>query len=81
MLAYAHVLGILLKSGWSVALADMVLREVTHNEKPTSVRIRDSSIPVLETSIFLRTTRSPAPASCYPATGARYLLLFTEQQG
>ncbi|CAG4897026.1 hypothetical protein [Paraburkholderia gardini] len=57
-LAYADALDLLLKSGWSVALVDMVLHEVTRNETPTSERIaawaRDSSIPVLETSIYHR---------------------------
>ena len=57
-LAYADALDLLLKPGWSVALVDMVLHEVTRNETPTSVRIaawaHDNSIPVLETSIHHR---------------------------
>jgi hypothetical protein len=57
-LAYADALDLLLKSGWSVALVDMVLQEVTRNETPTSERIaawaRDNHIPVLETRIYHR---------------------------
>jgi hypothetical protein len=57
-LAYADALDLLPKSGWSVALVDMVLHEVTRNETPTSARIatwaRDNGIPVLETSIYRR---------------------------
>lgn len=57
-LAYADALDLLLKSGWSVALVDMVLHEVTRNETPTSARIaawaRDSKIPVIETSVYQR---------------------------
>ncbi|WP_321943807.1 hypothetical protein [Paraburkholderia tropica] len=60
-LAYADALDLLLKPGWSVALVDMVLHEVTRNETPTSGRIsawaRDSGIPVLETSIYRRYLR------------------------
>ena len=47
-----------LKPGWTVALVDMVLHEVTRNETPTSARIaawaRANSIPVLETTIYRR---------------------------
>jgi hypothetical protein len=57
-LAYADALDLLLKSGWAVALVDMVLHEVTRNETPTSVRIaawaHENSIPVLETSVYHR---------------------------
>jgi hypothetical protein len=57
-LAYADALDLLLKSGWAVALVDMVLHEVTRNETPTSARIgawaRDNHIPVLETAIYSR---------------------------
>ena len=65
-LAYADALDLLSKSGWSVALVDMVLHEVTRNETPTSARIaawaRDSRIPVLETTIYQRYMQ--------PATGS-----------
>lgn len=57
-LAYADALDLVLKSGWSVALVDMVLHEVTRNETPTSGRItawvRDGNIPVLETTTYRR---------------------------
>lgn len=57
-LAYADALDLLPKAGWSVALVDMVLHEVTRNETPTSSRIatwaRDNRIPVLETAIYHR---------------------------
>jgi len=57
-LAYADALDLLLKPGWSVALVDMVLHEVTRNQTPTSTRIaawaRENSIPVLATNIYHR---------------------------
>ncbi|CAB3781752.1 hypothetical protein [Pararobbsia alpina] len=60
-LAYADALDLLLKSGWTVALVDMVLHEVTRNETPTSARIgewvRDNRIPVLETNVYHRYTQ------------------------
>jgi hypothetical protein len=63
-LAYADALHLLLKSGWSAALVDMVLQEVTRNETPTSARIgawaRDNRIPVVETNIYRRYMQAPA---------------------
>lgn len=67
-LAYADALDLLLKPGWTVALVDMVLHEVTRNETPTSARIAawagNNSVPVLDTSIYHRYmeagTASPA---------------------
>jgi hypothetical protein len=57
-LAYADALDSLLKAGWTVALVDMVLHEVTRHETPTSTRIaawaRENNVPVLETSIYQR---------------------------
>lgn len=38
-LAYANALDVLLKPGWSVAIVDMVLHEVTRNPTPTSEMI------------------------------------------
>lgn len=38
-LAYADALDVLLKPGWTVMLADMVLHEVTRNQTPTSSKI------------------------------------------
>lgn len=55
-LAYADALDLLLKPGWSLALVDMVLHELTRNETPTSARIaawaRDTRVPVLETTVY-----------------------------
>lgn len=66
-LAYADALDLLLKSGWAVALVDMVLHEVTRNETPTSTRIATwasgNSIPVLETSIYHRYLQAGAATS------------------
>lgn len=57
-LAYADALDLLLKPGWTVALADMVLHEVTRNETPISARIaawtRANGIPVLDTTVYRR---------------------------
>lgn len=65
-LAYADALDLLLKPGWTVALVDMVLHEVTRNETPTSTRIaawtRANEIPVFETTIYRR-YRQAATAS------------------
>lgn len=65
-LAYANALDLLLKTGWSVALVDMVLHEVTRNETPTSAQIaawaRDNSIPVLESGIYGRYLQADASA-------------------
>ncbi|TDN58861.1 hypothetical protein [Paraburkholderia sp. BL10I2N1] len=65
-LAYADALGLLLKSGWSVALVDMVLHEVTRNKTPTSARIAtwasDNKIPVLETRTYHRYRQVDAAA-------------------
>ena len=35
-LAYADALDLLFRAGWTVALVDMVLHEVTRNQTPTS---------------------------------------------
>jgi hypothetical protein len=63
-LAYADALDLLLKSGWSVALVDMVLHEVTRNDTPTSVCIgawaRANNIPVLQTNVYRRYMQAPA---------------------
>src|SRR5690242_6109616 len=57
-IAYADALDLLLKPGWSIALVDIVLHEVTRNETPTSARIaawaHNNSIPILETTIYDR---------------------------
>ena len=70
-LAYADALDLLMKSGWSVALVDMVLHEVTRNETPTSARIaawaRENSIPVLQTRIYERYMQSQTAQSARKA--------------
>lgn len=70
-LAYADALDLLLKSGWSVALVDMVLHEVTRNETPTSARIAtwvsENNIPVLETAIYRRYMQTHATSSARKA--------------
>jgi hypothetical protein len=57
-LAYADALDLLFKAGWSVALVDMVLHEVTRNQTPTSEKLarwaQDHAIPVLTTQINQR---------------------------
>jgi hypothetical protein len=66
-LAYADALDLLLKPGWSVALVDMVLHEVTRNETPTSARIaswaRENNIPALETAIYNRYAQARAAST------------------
>ncbi|PMS19033.1 hypothetical protein C0Z18_14480 [Trinickia dabaoshanensis] len=63
-LAYADALDLLLKPGWTVALVDMGLHEVTRNETPTSARIaawtRANSIPILETTVYRRYKQADA---------------------
>ncbi len=55
-LAYADALDLLFKPGWSVALVDMVLQEVTRNETPTSEKLarwaQDKQLAVLPTKTF-----------------------------
>jgi len=55
-LAYADALALLFKPGWSVALVDMVLHEVTRNQTPTSDKLArwvdDNGIEVLTTKTF-----------------------------
>ncbi|MDQ5905680.1 MAG: hypothetical protein QG590_161 [Pseudomonadota bacterium] len=54
-LAYADALDLLFKPGWSVALVDMVLHEVTRNQTPTSEKLalwaEDQKLPLLPTRI------------------------------
>lgn len=66
-LAYSGALDLLRKPGWQVALADMVLHEVTRNETPTSRNIGEwvkrSAVTVIETAIcrdYLRGKGSPS---------------------
>ncbi|MBV6389876.1 MAG: hypothetical protein JNIBNLAF_01527 [Nitrosomonas europaea] len=57
-LAYADSLDLLFKPGWSVALVDIVLHEVTRNPTPTNKTlvhwVENRRIPVLPTKIFQR---------------------------
>lgn len=52
-LVYADSLDLLLQPGWSVALVDMVLHEVTRNQTPTSEKLAQwveaNKLPVLTT--------------------------------
>jgi len=54
-LAYADALDLLFKPGWSVALVDMVLHEVTRNQTPTSEKLAQWAqvhrLPVIPTKI------------------------------
>ena len=57
-LAYADALDLLLRPGWSVALVDMVLHEVTRNQTPTSEKLaqwaQTHQLPILPTRIHER---------------------------
>ncbi|HQU80314.1 MAG TPA: hypothetical protein PLU47_12720 [Azonexus sp.] len=57
-LAYADSLDLLFRPGWTVALVDMVLHEVTRNQTPTSEKIarlvETHKLPVLPTKISQR---------------------------
>ncbi len=57
-LGYAEALDLLFKPGWSLALVDMVLHEVTRNQTPTSQKIgkwtKENSVPILPTRIHER---------------------------
>ena len=52
-LAYADALDLLFRPGWSVALVDMVLHEVTRNQTPTSDKlaewVKTNKLPILTT--------------------------------
>lgn len=57
-LAYADSLNLLFRPGWTVALVDMVLHEVTRNQTPSSEKLarwaEDHKLPVLPTRISQR---------------------------
>ncbi|MCE1182146.1 MAG: hypothetical protein LWW81_07550 [Rhodocyclales bacterium] len=57
-LAYADAVDLLFKPGWSLALVDMVLHEVTRNQTPSSDKLaewaRARQLPVLNTRIHER---------------------------
>lgn len=64
-LAYADALDLLLKPGWPVRVADMVLHEVTRNATPTSETIRrwvaDHAVEVSNTTTYARYRAAPQP--------------------
>lgn len=55
-LAYAEALDLLLKPGWTVALVDMVLHEVTRSRTPNSGKVASwaaaAQVPVISTRTF-----------------------------
>jgi hypothetical protein len=57
-LAYADSLDLLFKPGWSVAIVDMVLHELTRDHTPSSEKLRHwvqaNDLPILLTEIFGR---------------------------
>ena len=57
-LAYADALDVLFRPGWSVALVDMVLHEVTRNQTPTGQKlaqwVKAHQLPILPTRIHER---------------------------
>ena len=68
-LAYADSLDLLFRPGWSVALVDMVLHEVTRNQTPSSEKLAQwaqaNTLPVLPTRIHAHyqqhASSSPVP--------------------
>jgi hypothetical protein len=81
-LVYADALDLLLKPGWSLALVDMVLLEVTRNETPTSRSlaewVRNRDVPVLSTRVQAQYQRMPA-ASVQPPRKANLGELATQE--
>jgi len=61
-LAYADALDVLFRPGWSVALVDRVLYEITRNQTPTSQKlaqwVQAHQLPVLPTRINQRYQQS-----------------------
>lgn len=69
-LAYADSLDLLFKPGWSVALVDMVLHEVTRNQTPTSEKLAQwaqaNKLPVLPTKIHEHYQQSLSSSAALP---------------
>ena len=69
-LAYADALDLLFKPGWSVALVDMVLYEVTRNQTPTSEKLAQwaqaRQLPILPTRINERYTQALSSSAVAP---------------
>ena len=63
-LAYADALDLLFRPGWSVALVDMVVHEVTRNPTPTSQKlaqwVRTHQVPIITTQIYERYSQAVA---------------------
>ena len=64
-LAYANALDLLAKPGWSVALVDMVLHEVTRNVTPTSEKLAQwaHDKALVTTRIFLHHQQTQVTAT------------------
>lgn len=66
-LAYADALDLLFKPGWSIALVDMVLHEVTRNVTPSSEKlaqwVQDHHLAVVATKTFLHHQRADLTAT------------------
>ena len=69
-LAYADALDVLFKPGWSVAVVDMVLQEVTRNQTPTSQKlaqwVQAHKLPVLPTKIHAHYQQNLAANAAAP---------------
>ncbi len=69
-LAYADALDVLFKPGWSVALVDMVLFEVTRNHTPTSEKLAQwalaHQLPILPTKIYERYSQALSSSAVAP---------------
>ncbi len=69
-LAYADALDVLFRPGWSVALVDMVLYEVTRNQTPTSEKLAQwaqaHQLPILPTRIHERYQLTLSSSSVAP---------------
>lgn len=66
-LAYAHVLDLLFKPGWTIQIVDMVLLEVTRNKTPTSELIaawvKEHQLHIVPTKTYQHYLRSQASAA------------------
>jgi len=69
-LAYADALDLLFRPGWSVALVDMVLHEVTRNHTPTGEKLAQwaqaKQLPILPTRINERYQQALSSNSVAP---------------
>jgi hypothetical protein len=69
-LAYAEALDLLFVPGWSLALVDMVLEEVTRSQTPTSRKLRAwaeaHALPVLPTQTFREYREAGAAQTATP---------------